>query len=129
MIVPITSDASIVQARLQGREFASQLGFTGTDLTVIITAISELARDIVACAKWGEIRLRSIKAGLKEGIVIVAQDHGADIRNLTGTVRGDFSSTGRPGSSLLRAKRSSAGFNIVSKIGDGITVTFTKWKR
>ncbi|MBI2820714.1 MAG: ATP-binding protein [Acidobacteria bacterium] len=129
MIVPITCDASIVQARLQGREFASQLGFAGTDLTVIITTISELARNIVARAKRGEIRLRPIKAGVKEGIVIVAQDYGPDIHNLPRTVLGDFSVTGRPVSSLSRAKRLADKFNIVSKIGGGTAIIVTKWRR
>lgn len=45
--VLITVDADVVIARQRGREVAGRAGFTGTDLTVIATAISELARNIV----------------------------------------------------------------------------------
>jgi serine/threonine-protein kinase RsbT len=72
--VPIRSDVDIVVARQQGRTLGAQLGFSSSDLTLIATAISELARNIVSYATRGEIILRLIQQGGKQGIVIIARD-------------------------------------------------------
>src|SRR5919109_4965795 len=53
--IPIQTDADVVSARKQGRELAAQAGFSATELTIIATAISEIARNIVMFAKRGEI--------------------------------------------------------------------------
>ena len=60
--VPINSDRDIIIARQRGKDLAARLGFSSTDLTLIATAISELARNIVLYAKTGEIidRLRDV---------------------------------------------------------------------
>ena len=55
--VPIDRDVDIVTARQLGRELAAKAGFSGADLTLIATAISEVARNIVVYAERGEIRL------------------------------------------------------------------------
>ena len=71
-IVPIRSDLDIIVARQRGRELAAQLGFSDTDLTLIATAISELARNIVLYAKSGEIALKAVRQGDKRGIAVIA---------------------------------------------------------
>ncbi|HEY2952366.1 MAG TPA: ATP-binding protein, partial [Verrucomicrobiae bacterium] len=55
--VTISSTVDIVRARQKGRALATELGFEGSDLTLIATAISEVARNIVDHAKFGEIIL------------------------------------------------------------------------
>src|SRR5262249_57794706 len=75
----IRSDADIVAARQQGRALAQALGFTGSDLTVIATAISELGRNILMYAGSGEILLRPAHAGGKHGIIVIARDEGPGI--------------------------------------------------
>src|SRR5437764_729437 len=61
--VPIRSDADVVTARQQGRAIASEVGFAGTDLVLIATAISELARNILVYAGVGEIALHALLNG------------------------------------------------------------------
>src|SRR6266446_8921294 len=56
----------IVAARRRGREIAAQLGFSNCDLTLIATAISEVARNAVEYANGGDILLISIKEGSKK---------------------------------------------------------------
>jgi serine/threonine-protein kinase RsbT len=73
--VPIRSDADIVVARQQGRTVGARLGFSSSDLTLIATAISELARNIVSYATRGEI----IRRLVQQGIVIIAHDEGPGI--------------------------------------------------
>ena len=71
--VRISSDLDLVRAREQGRVLAGQLGFTQSDLTLVATAISELARNIVRYARRGEIVLRQ-STGVVARLPISAQD-------------------------------------------------------
>ncbi len=128
--VAIRSDADIVVARQKGRELAAQLGFQSTDLTLIATAISELARNIVLYAKRGEIVLRS---GQSEngagGIMVVARDEGPGIRNIEQVMQVGYSTSGSLGLGLPGVKRLMDQFEIASKVGEGTTVTIAKWRR
>ena len=63
MVIPVDCDVDIIGARKKGRELAAQLGFTSSDLTLIATAISELARNILLYAKRGQITLKLVSAG------------------------------------------------------------------
>ena len=74
MRVSIDRDSDVVAARQKGRELASQCGFPSTDLAVVATAISELARNIVRYAVRGEIILRLVQNDGKKGIEVVAND-------------------------------------------------------
>jgi serine/threonine-protein kinase RsbT len=68
--VAISSAADIVIARQEGRALAMAIGFDGSDLTLIATAISEVARNIVDHAERGEIVLETIQQGDKHGVLI-----------------------------------------------------------
>ena len=70
--VPIHVDADIVVARKQGRALAARLRFSSSDLTVIATAISEIARNIVTYATNGEVRMTLVEDGRRLGVRIVA---------------------------------------------------------
>jgi serine/threonine-protein kinase RsbT len=125
--VEISSAADIVTARQQGRELALEMGFVGSDLTVVATAISEVARNIVDHAKQGEIVLARANEGGKRGIVIVATDRGPGIPDLAKAMEYGYSTrsglgVGLPGSKLLMDE-----FDIASKVGEGTRVTMKKW--
>src|SRR5258708_16058468 len=77
--VPIASDLDIIRARQTGRTEASKLGFSSTDLTLIATAISELARNIVMYAKEGEITIRLVRSSERHGVALTAAHHGSAI--------------------------------------------------
>src|SRR3989441_561770 len=77
--VSIDRDVDIVSARQKGRELASQCGFPSTDLAVVATAISELARNIVRYAARGEVILRLIDDNGRRGVEVVAADDGPGI--------------------------------------------------
>ena len=57
--VPINADADLVAARAEGRAMAERLGFPRPDPTLIATAISEVARNIVVHVGSGEIVLQT----------------------------------------------------------------------
>jgi len=127
--VAIHSDQDIVSARQEGRALATKLGFSGVDSTFIATAISELARNILAYAQKGEIVLRVIHGSGREGIVVVASDAGPGIRDIPQALRDGFSTSGSLGLGLPGVRRLMDEFEIKSQPGRGTTVSVKKWKR
>lgn len=127
--VPINSDQDIVAARQKGRSLAAALGFSSGDATLIATAISELARNIITYAKSGEIRLTVINGSARQGIQLVARDQGPGIPDVQQALRDGFSTSGSLGLGLPGVKRLVDEFEIVSEENRGTTVTAKKWKR
>lgn len=126
--IPINSDGDIVIARQQGRTFAIALGFNQSNLTLIATAISELARNILEYAQTGEILLRSLHRSGRTGIEIVASDHGPGIADVELALQDGYSTGRSLGMGLPGTKRVMDEFEISSHIGDGTVVTIRKWE-
>jgi len=127
--VVVESDADCVVARQKGREVAAQLGFSGSDLTRIATAISEIARNIVEYAKGGEMKFAAAKRDTKVGIVVVARDEGPGIPNMPLAMQDGYSTGKGLGLGLPGAKRLMDEFEVESEVGKGTTVTMRKWIR
>lgn len=128
-MVPILSEADIVVARQSGRTLAAEAGFAGSELTVIATAISEVARNILAYARTGEILLQQIKRDKQIGLLIVARDKGPGIPDVALALQDGYSTGNGLGLGLPGARRLMDEFEIVSEVGRGTTVTMRKWKR
>lgn len=126
--VAINSDQDIVAARQKGRSLASELGFSSGDATLIATAISELARNIVSYARTGEIKLKGIHGSSKVGIQVVASDAGPGIADIRQALRDGFSTSGSLGLGLPGVRRLMDEFEISSQPGKGTTVTVKKWR-
>lgn len=126
--VHIDCDSDIVIARQKGREMATQLGFTSTDLTLIATAISELARNIVLYAQKGEILLSISDEGGRSGIAVTARDAGPGIVDIERALQEGFSTSRSFGLGLSGVRRLVDEFKIESQVGSGTTVTVRKWK-
>ena len=126
--VPINSDQDIVAARQKGRSLAVALGFSSGDATLIATAISELARNIITYAKSGEIRLTVINGSARQGIRLVAHDQGPGIPDVQQALRDGFSTSGSLGMGLPGVMRLVDEFEVVSEENRGTTVTAKKWK-
>lgn len=128
-VIPINSDIDVVAARQKGRELAAELGFVSTDSTLLATAISELARNIVRYAKHGEILIASVQSGERVGITVVARDKGPGIANISLAMQDGFSTSGGLGLGLPGVKRLMDEFHLVSDASNGTKVTIKKWKR
>lgn len=126
--VPINSDADIVEARQRGRAFAAEIGFNGGTLTLIATAISEIARNIVQYAQQGEIVMHWIQKVNKQGIEIIAHDDGPGIPDISLALQDGYSTRRSLGLGLPGTRRLMDEFDIVSN-GEGTTVTIKKWLR
>jgi serine/threonine-protein kinase RsbT len=126
--VAITTDADLVTARAEGRAMAERLGFPRPDPTLIATAISEVARNIVVHVGRGEIVLKPFEEANRYGVVVIAIDEGPGIRDVEAAVRDDYSGKGGLGLGLPGARRLMDDFEITSSADSGTTVTMTKWR-
>lgn len=126
--VTISSDQDIVLARQKGRALALELGFSSGDATLIATAISELARNIVSYAGNGQIGLKDIQGSTRIGISITASDNGPGIPNVGQALRDGFSTSGSLGLGLPGVRRLMDEFEIASKPGQGTKVAVKKWR-
>jgi serine/threonine-protein kinase RsbT len=127
--VRVEHDGDVVAARQKGREMAAHFGFSGSDLTIIATAISEIARNIVVYAKRGDVTLAPLTEGSRRGLLVVAQDTGPGIPNIEQAMRDGFSTGKSLGLGLPGARRLMDEFEISSQVGVGTTVTMRKWVR
>ena len=126
--VAVSRDADLVTARAEARAMAERLGFPRPDPTLIATAISEIARNIVSHAGRGEIVLRPFEDVSRYGLVIVATDEGPGIRDVEAALRDDYSGYAGLGLGLPGARRLMDEFEIESDPDGGTTVTMRKWR-
>jgi serine/threonine-protein kinase RsbT len=127
--VAINSDQDIVTARQKGRALAIELGFSSGDATLVATAISELARNIVSYARKGEIQLKTVQGSGRQGILIIASDDGPGITDIRQAMRDGFSTSGSLGLGLPGVRRLMDEFEIASEPGRGTIVKVKKWKQ
>ena len=89
--VPVSRDADIVVARQKAREAAAKAGFSGTDLTLIATAVSEIARNIVKFARRGEFTFSIVAEPGRSGLLMTARDSGPGIADLPQALQDGYS--------------------------------------
>ena len=121
--VPLISDADIAAAEEHGRRLASRLDFSPTDITVIATAILEVARNVLTYAQRGDLMLHLIQKRGRLGLAIVARDKGPGIADIGQALRDG------KGLGLASARRLMDEFRVRSEPGRGTTVTMRKWTR
>jgi serine/threonine-protein kinase RsbT len=127
--VQIDGDRAIVSARQQGLALALGLGFSAGGATLVATAISELARNILLYAGEGEIVLKPVERTGNEGLVIVARDRGPGIQDIPRAMEDGYSTSGRLGLGLPGVKRLMDEFEVVSATGNGTQIRAVKWRR
>jgi serine/threonine-protein kinase RsbT len=123
----MVGDADIVEARRSARQLGEELGFSSTDLTLLATAISEIARNIIVYAGTGEVTLRTVVANGRLGIEVVAQDSGPGIADLELAQQDGYSTGAGLGLGLPGARRLVDEFEIESAPGGGTVVRLVKW--
>jgi serine/threonine-protein kinase RsbT len=126
--VGIETDADLVIARAEGRAMAQRLGFRRPDPTLIATAISELARNLVMHVGHGEIIMRPIVEDRRSGVLVIVRDEGPGIADVDAALRLGHASRGGLGLGLPGARRLMDEFEIDSQPGKGTTVTMRKWR-
>jgi serine/threonine-protein kinase RsbT len=125
----IKTEGDIVLVRRAAREAANRAGFGPTDVTRIVTACSELARNIFKYAGEGTMRWRLIATGNRSGIELEFQDRGPGIADVNQAMEEGYTTGDGLGMGLPGAKRLVDEFDICSSLGQGTTITLKKWIR
>ncbi len=128
-VVPIHVEGDVVVARRAVRDAANRMGFGITDTTRIVTAASELARNIVKYAGAGTMLIRAIEHEARTGLELVFADRGPGIADIQQAMTEGYSTTGGLGMGLPGAKRLMDDMNVQSKVGEGTCVVVRKWRR
>ena len=128
---PIHGEADVVAARALLRREAQAAGFGIVETTKLITAGSELARNILKYAgpAGGAMNVSRVREGAREGIVAEFRDQGPGIADVSRAMQDGYSTSGSLGVGLPGAKRLVDDLSIVSSPGHGTTVRILKWRR
>lgn len=121
----LSCDEDVILARQKIRAVAQDLGFSMLDQTRIVTAASELARNIVVHGKGGTVQVELLSPRL--GLRVIFADQGPGIVDVGQALREGYSSVGSMGLGLSGAKRLVDEFDIATVPGKGTTVTVVKW--
>jgi RNA polymerase sigma factor (sigma-70 family) len=125
--VVVDADKDVVTARQRGREIAARAAFSTSELTMISTAISEVARNIVRFARRGQIIVSLIGEDDPVGVTVVAKDVGPGIADVERALEDGFTTYGGLGLGLGGCRRLMDEFAISSEVGRGTEVTMSKW--
>jgi len=123
----IETESDIVTARRYVREAAVAIGFSLTDVTRIVTAASELTRNVYHYAGCGEMRWRELDRGSSRGLELIFEDRGPGIADIGQAMEPGFSTGKGLGMGLPGAKRLMDEMSIDSAPGRGTTVRVRKW--
>ena len=125
--VKISQEIDITAASFEAIKLAEKAGFNRVKQSMVGTSVSELARNIYLYAFKGEVTVRILKRGNKNGIEIVAKDNGPGIPDLAMAMKDSFSTSDGLGLGLPGVKRMMDEFTIDSKSNVGTKVTARKW--
>jgi serine/threonine-protein kinase RsbT len=122
------NDIDVVTARLGVRDWARELGLTVLDLTKVVTAASELARNAVVHGGGGVMCLQVVEKGERQGLRVTFKDHGPGIPRIDLAMKDGYTSGGGMGIGLPGAKRLVNEFDLSSTPSEGTCVTIVRWK-
>ena len=118
----------VVLVRQLVREWAVAAGFSLVDQTKLVTATSELARNLIDYAGGGTIRLEALNDGSKRGLRVFFEDQGPGIPDIERALSDGFTTGNGLGLGLGGAKRLVNEFEIESRPGEGTKVMIARWK-
>lgn len=124
----IETSEQVVAFRQAVRQRATQLGFSLVDLTKIVTASSELARNTIQHGGGGHATIEMLIDGGRQGLRLCFEDTGPGIADIEVAMREGYSTGGGLGLGLPGSRRLAHEFNITSAPGQGTRVVITRWK-
>lgn len=124
----LTRGDDVVLARQVVREWSVAAGFSLVDQTKLVTAASELARNVIEYGGGGTLRLEALNDGAKRGLRLIFEDQGPGIPDIQQALKDGFTTGGGLGLGLGGAKRLVNEFDIQSRPGEGTRVTIARWR-
>ena len=127
-VMTIVREIDVIPFRNRLKEYAVKIGMGLVNQTKVITAASELARNMLKYAKGGKVTIEVVNKGRENGIRLVFRDEGPGIANIELAMKDGYSTAKSLGLGLPGTKRLVSEFKIESELGKGTTVTVIKWK-
>ena len=124
----IVREQDVVPFRGRVKEYATKIGMGLVNQTKLITAASELVRNMLRYGNGGETLIEVVSKGRENGIRLTFTDKGPGIPNIEQAMKDGFSTGKSLGLGLPGTKRLVSEFDIKSKVGEGTTVMIIKWK-
>lgn len=124
----IVKEVDVIPFRNRLKEYAVKIGMSLVNQTKIMTAGSELARNMLKYAGGGQVFMEVINKGKENGIRLSFVDEGPGIKDVQLAMKDGFSTGKSLGLGLPGTKRLVSEFDIQSQAGKGTTVTIIKWK-
>ena len=126
--VEIASNEDVVYVRRRTREQAQRAGFSLLEVTKVITAASELARNALEHGGGGYADIEVISDGIRRGVRMTFIDEGPGIANIDEAMRDGFTTGHGLGLGLGGSRRLVSEFHIESVVGRGTRVQVVRWK-
>jgi serine/threonine-protein kinase RsbT len=127
-VMAIIREIDVIPFRNRLKEYAVKIGMGLVNQTKIITAASELARNMLKYADGGKVIIEVVTKGRENGIRLTFKDQGPGIADISQAMKDGFSTGKSLGLGLPGTKRLVSDFQIESEVGKGTTVTVIKWK-
>ena len=123
----VVKEQDVVPFRNRVKEHATKIKMGLVNQTKLITAASELVRNMLRYANGGKILIEIVSKGRDSGIRLTFTDKGPGIKDIAQAMKDGYSTTRSMGLGLPGAKRLTNEFNIQSEPGKGTVVTIIKW--
>ena len=127
-VMVVSRETDVIPFRNRLKEYAVKIGMSLVNQTKIITAASELARNMLKYANGGKVTIEVVSRGRENGIRLIFKDDGPGIADINLAMKDGWSTGKSLGLGLPGTKRLVSEFNIDSTVGKGTTVTVTRWK-
>jgi serine/threonine-protein kinase RsbT len=124
----LRTDQDVVRARQAVRGLSIELGFGLVDITKIVTASSELARNAIQHGGGGTLTMESVEDGMRRGVRLVFEDQGRGIPDIARALQDGYTTGTGMGLGLGGSRRLMHDFDIQSESGKGTRVTVVRWK-
>ena len=126
--IAVRSSSDVVGVRHLVRKWAIEIGLGLVEQTKIVTAASELARNMIDYGGGGNMTAQSLDDGVRKGLRLTFEDQGPGIPDIGAALRDGFTTGSGMGLGLGGAKRLANEFDIKTAPGEGTRVTITRWK-
>lgn len=126
--VAIKTSADVVLVRNTVRGAAERVGFRTLDITKLVTAASEIARNTLVYGGGGTAEVECVQEGSRLGVKLIFADQGPGIPDLELALREGYTTGGGMGLGMSGSKRLVDEFNVETEVGRGTRVTLTKWR-
>jgi serine/threonine-protein kinase RsbT len=126
--IAISKEQDVILFRNRVREMATRIGMGIVNQTMLLTAASELVRNMLKYGNGGKVVSEIVSVDRKSGVKLTFEDKGPGIKDVAQAMKDGYSTGRSLGLGLPGAKRLVSEFDIKSTVGKGTTVTIIKWK-